>query len=399
MSAPALRFKGFFDDWTEKKIGEIAPKVGSGSTPRGGEEVYQNSGVPFIRSQNVNNDCLLLEEITFIPDEVHSRMKGSTVKPNDILLNITGASIGRSCVVPDNFETGNVNQHVCIIRLNDGYEPKFIQPYLSSSRGQKTISSTQVGSGREGLNFEAIRSFKVFTPSKAEQTKIANFLTAVDEKLAQITRKHDLLTQYKKGVMQQIFSQKLRFKPALSEAEGDDDGRKFAEWEDVTLDELLDYEQPTKYLVASTKYSDKFKTPVLTAGKTFILGYTDETAGILTQGLPVIIFDDFTTAFKFVPFPFKAKSSAMKILRLKGATNSIQYIYAAMQLIDFPCGDEHKRYWISEYSKISISLPCVAEQTKIANFLASIDEKVTTAKNQLEAVKQYKQGLLQQMFV
>jgi type I restriction enzyme S subunit len=190
--------------------------------------------------------------------------------------------------------------------------------------------------------------------------------------------------------MQQIFSQELRFK--------DDDGQEFPEWEEKTLGDVLDYEQPTKYLVSSTEYSNDFKTPVLTAGKTFILGYTDETVGICEQGLPVIIFDDFTTAFKFVPFPFKAKSSAMKILRKKDGVN-INFIYSAMQEIDFQSGDEHKRYWISEYSRISIPHPSIPEQTKIANFLTALDEKITNNQTQLNAVKQYKQGLLQQMFV
>jgi type I restriction enzyme S subunit len=93
------------------------------------------------------------------------------------------------------------------------------------------------------------------------------------------------------------------------------------EWEEKKLKDCLDYLQPTKYLVSSTTYDDKYKTPVLTAGKTFILGFTDETNGIFKDNLPVIIFDDFTTATKFVDFPFKAKSSAMKILLAREKTN------------------------------------------------------------------------------
>lgn len=184
---------------------------------------------------------------------------------------------------------------------------------------------------------------------------------------------------------------KLRFK--------DDDGREFPEWKEVTLGDILDYEQPTKYLVSSVEYDHSYEIPVLTAGKTFILGYTNETTGVFQQALPVIIFDDFTTAFKYVNFPFKAKSSAMKILKIKDTTNSIKYVFEAMQLIDFPSGDEHKRYWISEYSKISIPLPNPGEQTKIANFLSAIDDKINQTQAELDAVKQYKQGLLQQMFV
>lgn len=267
----------------------------------------------------------------------------------------------------------------------------FLCEFLCLEHTQSLILKLAGTSTIPDLNHSDFYKINIRYPSLPEQTKIANFIKAVDEKITQLTQKYDLLTQYKKGLMQQIFSQELRFK--------DDDGRDFPEWDEASLESLLDYEQPTKYLVSSTDYSDLYTTPVLTAGKTFILGYTNETKGIFNEGLPVIIFDDFTTAFKFVAFPFKAKSSAMKILRIKGSTNSIKYIYEAMGLIDFPSGDEHKRYWISEYSKVTIPLPCQKEQIKIANFLTAIDDKISGTQAQLEAVKQYKQGLLQQMFV
>jgi type I restriction enzyme S subunit len=94
MNVPRLRFKDFSAEWEIKKIGEITTKVGSGSTPRGGEKVYQSFGIPFIRSQNVNNDRLILNDITYIPEELNDQMRGSIVQSDDVLLNITGASIG-----------------------------------------------------------------------------------------------------------------------------------------------------------------------------------------------------------------------------------------------------------------------------------------------------------------
>ena len=190
--------------------------------------------------------------------------------------------------------------------------------------------------------------------------------------------------------MQKIFNQEIRFK--------DRAGKDFPAWEYVPLEKVLDYEQPGRYLVSSTKYSDDFDTPVLTAGKTFLLGYTDEINGIFTD-LPVIIFDDFTTAFKFVDFPFKAKSSAMKMLKNINSDNYLRYIYEAMCRIDFQGGDEHKRYWISQYSKITIPLPHHDEQIKILEFSAGIDRKIELIQSQITLTKQYKQGLLQQMFI
>jgi len=139
---------------------------------------------------------------------------------------------------------------------------------------------------------------------------------------------------------------------------------KNQKWPMVELSEVLDYEQPTKYIVSSENYSNEYKIPVLTAGKSFILGYTNETNGIFEKDLPVIIFDDFTTAIKFVDFPFKVKSSAMKILHAKKEKADIRFLFYMMQQIKFSSGT-HKRYWISEYSKIKIPLPSVEVQREI----------------------------------
>jgi type I restriction enzyme S subunit len=393
---PKLRFPEFTDKWENKKLGEIAVKINSGKTPLGGESVYTENGILFIRSQNVFENRLSYENSTFIPIEINNTMKNSVVKPNDILLNITGASLGRSCVVPENFSVGNVNQHVCIIRINRNNNPRFIQPIFASEKGQKIFNSLQTGSGREGLNFQSINSILLSFPSLPEQNRIASFLTAVDDKLTQLKQKKTLLEQYKKGVMQKIFSQQIRFRPALSEVDGVDNDKDYSDWEEKKLGECLEYEQPTNYLVSSIEYNDNYETPVVTAGKTFILGYTDETTGIFNNNLPVIIFDDFTTATQFVNFPFKAKSSAMKILKPKMGTN-IKFIYEAMQMINYDIGG-HGRHWISVFADMEILIPSLSEQTKIANFLSAIDDKINHTSTQLEKMQQWKKGLLQQMF-
>src|SRR5690554_2962128 len=141
-------------------------------------------------------------------------MKGSKVLPNDILLNITGGSIGRSCVVPENFKEGNVNQHVSIIRLKK-FSPRFLQLLLSSNKGQKLIFQSQTGSGREGLNFQSIRSFKVFFPSLPEQQKIASFLNRLDSKIEQVGIQIEKMQDWKKGLLQKMF---VKWKIKLSYA-------------------------------------------------------------------------------------------------------------------------------------------------------------------------------------
>ncbi len=155
---------------------------------------------------------------------------------------------------------------------------------------------------------------------------------------------------------------------------------KNVKWEMVELGEVLEYEQPTKYIVESVNYDNSFKTPVLTAGKTFILGYTNETEGIMpADKLPVIIFDDFTTAIKFVDFPFKVKSSAMKILHTNQKRADAKFLFQVMKTIEFR-HDEHKRYWISEFSKIKIPLPPIEVQKEIVEQIEVKQNAINHAK-------------------
>ena len=162
---------------------------------------------------------------------------------------------------------------------------------------------------------------------------------------------------------------------------------KNTKWQMLELGEVLDYEQPTKYIVHSVDYDDNYSTPVLTAGKTFILGHTNEKDGIFEKNLPVIIFDDFTTAVKFVDFPFKVKSSAMKILHAKKDKADIRFLFYAMQKIKF-VSHKHKRYWISEYSKIKIPLPPLEVQKQIVKDITDEEKKISVLKKETGSIEQ-----------
>ena len=212
----------------------------------------------------------------------------------------------------------------------------------------------------------------------------------MDERIAKLKRKKVLLEEYKKGMMQKLFSQEIRFK--------DEDGNEFPDWSEVMLGDVLSYEQPTQYIVSSTDYNDNNPTPVLTAGKTFVLGYTHEDFDVY-RDVPVIIFDDFTTASKYVDFAFKVKSSAMKILSPSGPESSLRFLFEALCMVRHRVGDEHKRFWISEFSKKVIPYPCQKEQEAIANALGVLDENVLVVRSQIEKAQDFKRGLLQKMFV
>ena len=166
------------------------------------------------------------------------------------------------------------------------------------------------------------------------------------------------------------------------------------------LGQLLSYEQPTPYIVESTKYSEKYKTPVLTAGKSFIIGYTNEETGIYNS-LPVIIFDDFTTSSQYVNFKFKVKSSAMKILTANTDLVLPKYIFYRMQIINFD-HSTHKRYWIQHYSKLKIQIPTLSEQERIIRKIEELFSELDKGVETLQAIKQqlavYRQAVLKEAF-
>lgn len=183
--------------WEMSKLKYLVTKIGSGVTPRGGAETYQESGIPFIRSQNVHFDGLRLDDIAYISEEVHSSMSNSAVRPNDVLINITGASIGRCTYIPSEFGEANVNQHVCVLRSNKKMNYQFLNLVLSSTIGQTQVWLGQGGAAREGLNYSNLGNFFIPLPPHDEQIDI---IENVSKKLSQIdsVRKQvqELITKY-----------------------------------------------------------------------------------------------------------------------------------------------------------------------------------------------------------
>jgi type I restriction enzyme S subunit len=168
------------------------------------------------------------------------------------------------------------------------------------------------------------------------------------------------------------------------------------EWIPTRLGNVLKYEQPTKYIVASTQYKDSYSTPVLTAGQSFILGHTNEENNIFSE-VPVIIFDDFTTAIKYVDFPFKVKSSAMKILKNNKEVSDIRFLFYLMKTLKTD-SERHKRYWISTYAELKIPLPPLDQQKKIAAILDAADAYRQKTKALITKYEELTQSLFLDMF-
>jgi len=167
--------------WEFTKLDDLIQKLGAGSTPRGGKSVYCDRGIKFLRSQNIWNDGLRIHDVAFIPDDIHEKMNGTVVRAGDILLNITGASIGRCALVPDDFDEANVSQHVSIVRLVIPSIRKFIHIYMISPSFFNEVMRVQVGISREGLSITRLREFQIPIPPLAEQKRI---VAKVDELMA-----------------------------------------------------------------------------------------------------------------------------------------------------------------------------------------------------------------------
>ena len=202
---PEIRFDGFTEDWEQRKLGDITTKIGSGKTPKGGAAAYKDDGIALIRSQNVNGDRVDLSDVVFIDEQTDEDMKNSRVLKGDVLLNITGASIGRSAVFTRELRA-NVNQHVCIIRTKGSdASPEFIQLNIISSNGQNQIDSFQAGGGREGLNFHQIGKMEFLYPGIEEQQKIGQYFANLDHLITLHQRKCDELQSIKKFMLQNMF--------------------------------------------------------------------------------------------------------------------------------------------------------------------------------------------------
>jgi len=383
---PLVRFPEFKDSWEHKQLNELlsVSKTKNTDLKYGKEDVLSVSGELGIVNQ--------IEHLgrSYAGVSVHNY---GVVELNQIVYTKSPLKANPYGIIKLNkHKAGIVSTLYAVYNVNKKTEGQFIEHYFSLNQNLNRYLRPLVRKGAKNTlqvtDEEAIQGKFAF-PQLKEQKKIAHFFTTIDQKLNQLQEKKNALEQYKKGMMQQIFSQQLRFK--------DDNGKDFPDWENIELGEILDYEQPTKYIVESKEYDNCYKTPVLTAGKSFILGYTNEKEGIFQNKLPVIIFDDFTTATQFVDFEFKVKSSAMKILVGKDKVN-MKFVYEIMQGINFPIG-AHGRHWISVYSNLPIKYPCKAEQTKIANFLSKIDEKIENVNQQIAKTKEWKKGLLQKMFV
>ncbi|MBL6791692.1 MAG: restriction endonuclease subunit S [Methylophilaceae bacterium] len=209
----------FPTDWPVSTIDKLSIMVSSGITPTGGSRVYKQEGRPFIRSQNIGWGELLLDNLIYIDDTTHSNFENTEIHANDVFLNISGASIGRSAISNTHLIGGNVNQHVCIIRLDcNKLDPKFLNIFLLSNGGQRQINSFQAGGNRQGLNFKQVRSILVPVPSnKLEQKEIVKVINDIESLLRALKKTIVKKQNLKKAVAEDLLSGHTRLSNSKSQ--------------------------------------------------------------------------------------------------------------------------------------------------------------------------------------
>jgi type I restriction enzyme, S subunit len=417
------RFHDIPVEWEINLLDNVLEFIGSGITPKGGKSVYLQKGIPFIRSQNVYPNGLKMDDVVFIDYETHNKkMARSKIKENDVLLNITGASIGRCTFVPTGFGEANVNQHVCILRPNSKVDYRFLSIFLNSFYGQIQIREEQAGQTREGLNYQQIRKFKLPVPPLHEQRKIASILKSIDnaiEKTEAIIKQTEVLKQ---GLMQQLLTKGIghtRFKQT-------EFGEIPETWEIFTLENMLEYG--------------------------FILGHQDGNHGelyprageFIEKGIPYLSANcikdgeiDFSLAKflsveraqrfkkgvaidKDVLFAHNATVGPVSVLNTK-----LDFVILSTTLTYYRCNEEKVNpYYLSQYmssptfigqytrvmgqttrNQVPLTLqrkffhviPPIEEQNRITKILSSVDSKVQVEKKKLTTLLEVKKGLVQDL--
>ena len=382
-STPAIRFKGFTDTWEQRKLGECF------------SERVESMPDGELISVTISDGIKKFSELGRHDNSNDNKSKYKKVCVGDIAYNSMRMWQGASGYSP--YE-GIVSPAYTVLSPNAGVFSRCIAYQFKLPQMIHTfqINSQGITSDNWNLKYPTLSEIEIYiSKNVAEQKQIAEFFTSLDNLITLHQRKYDKLTNVKKSMLEKMFPKngsnvpEIRFK-GFTEA-----------WEQRKLGDIFKYEQPQAYIVESTEYDDRFQIPVLTAGQSFVLGYTDEDFGIKNASPrnPVVIFDDFTTSSHYVDFPFKIKSSAMKLLSLVNEKDDIHCAYNVLQNIGYE-PVSHERHWISTFAKFNVYMPQnSAEQKCIGNYFANLDNLITLHQRELEKLKNLKKACLEKMFV
>ena len=375
LNVPNLRFKEFQGELEKCRLGDVCTFL-SGGTPKIDVKEFWNGTIPFVSAISMH-DTYILDSKSHISEEGLKHGSRLLTK-NNLLLLVRGSMLWNTIPICLNKNDVAFNQDVKGIIANDTINNEFLLYWLKSKEQRLKYMVTGTGLGAGKLDTSDLLSMIVYIPAMKEQDKVARLLSLFDERIATQSKIIDKLQSLIKGIRNDVF-EKLRKNIGFNAVVGD----------------VLDYEQPQSYIVKDTEYTNE-GTPVLTANKAFVLGYTSETNGIYDQG-DCIIFDDFTLDCKYVDFPFKVKSSAIKILTAKNK-ELLRYTFEFLKYLDLST-EEHKRHYIAETQNQEIILPTEQMVKTIAHIFSILSLRMETAVKQRNVFEKQKQYLLRQMFI
>ena len=410
MTAPKLRFKEFDGDWTLQNLGDSFSLISGYAFPSSSSV---DVGARWLKIADVGIQEMTPNNPSYLPLEYLDKYSQFIVSKNDYVIALTRPILNKKlkiAKVGELYDGALLNQRVAKIYSKTN-NLEFIYSLLQKSKTVEELENSIAGTDPPNLSLNDVKEIKLGFPSKEEQMKIASFLTAVDEKISQLSQKLHLLGQYKQGMMQKLFSQQIRFKA--------DDGSEFGEWDEYSLDTLLSkiidnrgktpvteanleiplievnaigqrrikYEKVSKYFSEDTfqnwfrAYLEHQDILFSTVGNTAICSiYTDEIKAGIAQNIVGLRANTklIQPTFLYYLLTEISNNQKFKSIEMQAVQPSIK---------------------VSQMIHLTFLTPCLEEQTKIANFLSSIDQKIEVTAQQIEQAKQWKKGLLQQMFV
>lgn len=379
LNVPHLRFPEFSGEWEEHTLSEYL-EFKNGLNP---DAKRIGSGLPFISVMDILSEGVInYDNIRGKVNATEKEIECFGVKDGDLLFQRSSETledVGRANVYMDN-RTAIYGGFVIRGRKIGNYDPLFFKYLLATPLARKRTCRMGAGAQHFNIGQEGLSKISLYFPSIEEQRKIAEFLSLIDERIATQNKIIEDLKKLKSAIRKKVF---VSLKEEHTEC--------------CEINQLLTYEQPTAYIVTNDEYStDTTLIPVLTANKGFVLGYTDEDFGIYQKG-ECIIFDDFTMDAKYVSFPFKVKSSAIKMLTAKPNVN-LRFMFEYLSYLELK-SEEHKRHYISEIASLVVELPSKEMQNKIASLMTSLDNKLALEENTSVRYEDEKQYLLSQMFI
>lgn len=405
MVSPKLRFSNFSGPWRQELLANLV-RYTKGFAFKSDD--YRSVGVRIIRVSDLSaRDIKHNGESIFIDEKCLDSYEQYKIKKDEIIITTVGSkpdlvdsAVGRGIFVTEE-NPGLLNQNMLKINGLDGILNKFLFGQINTERYIVHIKSIQRGNANQSnITVKELLSFPIFITSFEEQTKIAYFLTSVDEKITLQTKQYDLLCQYKKGMMQKIFSQEVQFK--------DENGEEFPEWELKQLSEIAIINPKNKVIPSEFIYIDLESVENGILLKEQLISKNDAPSRAQRLLAPGDVLFQLVRPYQKNNYIFLLDGdyvASTGYAQLRANYNSL-FLYQLLHLESFTSevmnrctGTSYPAINSSDLASIEVEIPCEKEQTKIANFLSALDDKIAVKKAELDKLKTWKQGLLQQMFI